>query len=231
MKIYLIRHSLTEGNKKRRYIGRTDEPLCMEGIALLNERMKEYGYPAAKRVYVSPKRRCIQTAQKIYPGQQSVVIEELAECDFGIFENKNYMELSDCPQYQEWVDGGGMLPFPGGESREAFIERSVRGFEYAVEECQKDKVSSAAFVVHGGTIMSIMERYAFPPGGYYDYQTGNGEGYELIIADADTGGIGISDGSFVRGPGVAVSSGPADWASDYGSRKNYKRLFAPDEKR
>ena len=33
--IYLIRHGMTEGNKKQRYIGTTDEPLCPEGKAAL----------------------------------------------------------------------------------------------------------------------------------------------------------------------------------------------------
>ena len=33
---YLIRHSMTKGNLEKRYVGsRTDEPLCREGIALL----------------------------------------------------------------------------------------------------------------------------------------------------------------------------------------------------
>ena len=37
LKILLIRHSMTAGNKLGRYIGaRTDEPLCEEGIHLLS---------------------------------------------------------------------------------------------------------------------------------------------------------------------------------------------------
>lgn len=31
--IFFIRHGATEGNLRRRYIGRTDEPLCEAGIA------------------------------------------------------------------------------------------------------------------------------------------------------------------------------------------------------
>ena len=31
--------------------------------------------------------------------------------------------------------------------------------------------------------MSIMEQYAYPCGDYYDYQVGNGEGYELRVED------------------------------------------------
>ena len=34
-KILLIRHGKTQGNLERRYIGRTDEPLCEAGRAAL----------------------------------------------------------------------------------------------------------------------------------------------------------------------------------------------------
>ena len=42
MRIYLIRHSMTKGNKEKRYIGTTDESLCLEGIRLLEERKGMY---------------------------------------------------------------------------------------------------------------------------------------------------------------------------------------------
>lgn len=34
-------------------------------------------------------------------------------------------------------------------------------------------------VIHGGTIMAIMERFAKPAGSYYDYQAQNGRGFIL----------------------------------------------------
>ena len=89
---YLIRHSMTKGNLEKRYIGsRTDEPLCREGIALL----EGFSYPAGEqveRVIVSPMRRCVQTAQILFPGKELVLEPGLMECDFGAFENKNYKE-------------------------------------------------------------------------------------------------------------------------------------------
>lgn len=213
---------MTEGNRLKRYIGTTDENLCEEGIALLGGRK----YPDVQAIYVSPMKRCRQTAEIIYPGQAYIVVEELAECVFGLFENKNYQELADCVQYQEWIDSNGTLPFPGGESREAFIERSLQGFEKVVKQCRESGIHTAAFVVHGGTIMSIMERYAYPLGDYYDYQVGNGEGYELILADDNSGVYRIRVGSDSGRSQVALSSGAAGRASDYGVGKNYKRLFA-----
>ena len=95
-----------------------------------------------------------------FPGKKLNIIDELAECDFGEFENKNYQELDGNEHYQSWIDSGGLLPFPGGESREEFKRRNVTGFQKAVNGCLRNGISLAALVVHGGTIMNVMEEYA-----------------------------------------------------------------------
>lgn len=178
LKIYLIRHGKTYGNTLGRYIGRTDEALCEEGIQMLSGKV----YPRAEGIYVSPLRRCIETADLIYPDQKVQIIDELAECDFGDFENKNYKELNQNPDYQTWVDSKGSLPFPDGESQEAFRCRCVKGFQKVIADCLKKKRTSAAIVVHGGTIMSILEEYAVPHQDFYFWQTDNGRGY---VAELD----------------------------------------------
>ena len=175
IKIWLIRHGKTEGNKYGRYIGVTDEPLCPDG----QEFLSKLDYPEPDRVYISPMKRCIQTAQILFPKKSLQIIEELAECDFGEFENKNYKELDGNANYQAWIDSNGTLPFPGGESREEFKRRNLRGFERAIAGCIRGGISQAAFVIHGGTIMSILEKVGIPKRSYYDFQTGNGEGYRL----------------------------------------------------
>ena len=118
MRIYLIRHSMTKGNKEKRYIGTTDESLCREGIQLLEERKGMY--PEVTYVYVSPMKRCVQTAEIIYPEMMKAGAyscnEKLRECDFGLFENHNYIELSGCPEYQAWIDSGGKLHFRKGKA-------------------------------------------------------------------------------------------------------------------
>lgn len=173
LKIILLRHSITEGNQKKRYIGTTDEPLCEAGIELLRDKY----YPQGAELFASPLLRCTQTAELIYPGQRIHIIEDLRECDFGEFENKNYIELADNPKYQQWIDSEGTIPFPGGESREEFRWRALRGFERVITYCLKREAPSAAVVVHGGTIMSIMEEYAVPEKGYYEWHVDNGCGY------------------------------------------------------
>ena len=82
IRMYLIRHGSTPGNREHRYIGRTEEDLCEEGILAL----KGQEAPEVQRIYASPMRRCIQTAKILYPGRAPVKIEEFRECDFGSFE-------------------------------------------------------------------------------------------------------------------------------------------------
>ena len=164
--IILIRHGKTYGNTLGRYIGTTDEELCPEGreeLAALRE-CGQYRSICPDLVYVSPLRRCRQTAEILFPGVPQEICRNLRECDFGEFENKNYKELSGNPAYQAWVDSGGTLPFPGGESREAFQERCRAEFARVLRARRKQAGSSAAFVVHGGTIMSILSAYAAPEG-------------------------------------------------------------------
>lgn len=144
LKLILVRHGETQGNKLKRYIGkRTDEPLCPEAGNML----AQLAYPEVQAVYASPMIRCTQTAGILFPGKKLNIIDELAECDFGEFENKNYQELDGNEHYQSWIDSGGLLPFPGGESREEFKRRNVTGFQKAVNGCLRNGISLAALVV------------------------------------------------------------------------------------
>ena len=96
IRLYLIRHGQTPGNKLQRYIGTTDEPLSTEG----KEFLEKLTYPMPEALYVSPLCRCVETAGILFPGKSFHIIEELSECDFGEFENKNYKELSGNQDYQ-----------------------------------------------------------------------------------------------------------------------------------
>ena len=177
MRIYLIRHSMTKGNKEKRYIGTTDESLCLEGIQLLEERKGMY--PEVTYVYVSPMKRCVQTAEIIYPEMMKAGAyscnEKLRECDFGLFENHNYIELSGCPEYQAWIDSDGRLPFPEGEDRECFIRRTMEGFRQMTELAWQENCGQIAAVVHGGSIMAILS--CLMQDDYFAYQVPNLAGY------------------------------------------------------
>lgn len=175
-RLIFIRHGKTRGNLRGAYIGRTDEPLCDEGIAELE--VKEF--PRANVVISSPMKRCIQTADIIYPNVPIKIYNDLRECDFGDFEGKNYAELNGNDDYQAWIDSGGEMTFPNGEGHKEFTDRCCAAFLRAVSECNEKNI---AFVVHGGTVMSVLERFAVPKKGYYDYMIKNGGGYLAELSD------------------------------------------------
>lgn len=185
MELYLIRHGMTPGNREKRYIGVTDEPLCEEGIEQLRQ---SRALPYCPQVFISPLIRCRQTAQILFPDSRPVEIAELAEMNFGIFENRAYAkDLEFSPAYQKWLASMCEDLIPGGESKDAFESRCICGFQKALAMLEDDgfrkayampeDIRCAAFVVHGGTIMSIMHRFAASSRKYYEWNPPNGHGY------------------------------------------------------
>lgn len=179
IKIVLIRHSKTIGNLYGRYIGKTDEHLCEEGVILAQSKI----FPQVSHIYLSPLKRCIETASIIYGGLKPIIIDELRECDFGDFENKNYKDLSGNIDYQKWIDSNGSIPFPNGENPEEFKKRSIIGFDKVVEDIIENKINDVAIIAHGGTIMSILDKYSYPNKDFYCWQVGNCCGYIIEIND------------------------------------------------
>lgn len=174
-----IRHGKTKANQEKRYLGKTEEPLSELGREELSGRR----YPKIQSLFTSPMIRCRQTAELLYPGLSYQCVSEWEEMDFGCFEGKNYEDLKDDADYQRWIDSGGTLPFPKGESREAFIMRCGRGLEYVLEQLPKQETLKnlpVGAIVHGGTIMALLSRYG-SCGDYFDYQCQNGEGYRCQV--------------------------------------------------
>lgn len=177
LKLLMIRHGRTFGNTLGRYIGTTDEHLLeSESVDLLKMQPEP-----VECVFLSPMLRCRETADLLFPGQEQVILEGFRECDFGEFENKNYQELSGNPAYQKWIDSDGTLGFPGGETQVEFKKRCLKAFDEMVRICCRRNYGNVGMVVHGGTIMSILEAYGFPRAGYFDWQVKNAEGYKIRV--------------------------------------------------
>ncbi|MBR6477844.1 MAG: histidine phosphatase family protein [Lachnospiraceae bacterium] len=177
IELILIRHGKTPGNEEKRYIGKTQESLSKKGREELLGKKGLFG--ECELLFASPMKRCLESCECLWPGKRAFVIPEFEEIDFGRFEGKNYQELSKDPDYQAWIDSGGTMAFPEGESREMFQKRCLAGFEKVLRKLQnigegKENVR-VAVVVHGGTIMSVLS--ALYGGDYYDYQIPNASGY------------------------------------------------------
>ena len=186
MKLFMIRHGATAGNLEKRYVGRTDEGLTEQAVSDLKEealKLREISGNVAA-IITSPMKRCLETAEilfpeKLYEHVPRIQKAGLSECDFGTFEYKNYLELSGDAEYQHFIDTMGAEGFPGGESTETFKARTVKAFRENLARLSletEDPDKTLVFVVHGGTIMAVMEALAKERKSYYDWQVGNGEG-------------------------------------------------------
>lgn len=139
MKLWLIRHGMTKGNQGHRYVGTTDESLLPEEKERLQARAADMDFHPSV-VFVSPARRCRETAACLFPGDTSkfIVVPEFMEMNFGAFEYMSWQEIDQDSDpahraaYQRYIDSGGETAFPGGESKAAFTKRVCDGFERAV---------------------------------------------------------------------------------------------------
>lgn len=176
--VQLIRHGKTKENLEKRFAGgKTDSSLCEQGIAEIKQFSKDNVYENCELLFSSPMKRCLETANLIFPDSNIQTIEDFRELNFGLFENKNHAELDGNPLYQKWLDSGGKGEIPQGENFQSFVQRSLKGFKDMISFSRENSVSA---VVHGGTIMAIL--YALNGGDYYEYMCSNGHGYIFEVS-------------------------------------------------
>lgn len=211
LRIALIRHATTEGNKRGVYLGcGSDNGISESGrVSTLefSEHMRKSvsdkceitEYYENALLFVSPLKRCAETADILFPGKTKIVIDEIKEMDFGDFEGLGYEDLNGNAYYQEWIDSDGQLPFPNGEDKEGFIKRTMDGFEKILRKCYETcsrKESDEAFqdavvICHAGTVMAVMS--SLTGMNYFDFHVDNLGGY---ILEAKTDGNKIFDLAF-----------------------------------
>lgn len=174
MRVMLIRHGMTAGNAASLYIGRTDEPLCREGMV---QAQNVEGDSGLLHVYVSPMLRAMETAQILFPNAEQTAIPDLREMDFGNFEGRSAEQMKNDPEYISWVDGMCRGICPGGESHDDFIRRTTAAF-YAIVRKSRDDVT---LVTHGGVIMAVMTEFAVPKREFYEWHVQNLGGYSAQV--------------------------------------------------
>lgn len=181
MKVCLTRHGRTSGNARHCYLGcATDEPLSEEGRAAARALPANEG---VSLVYTSGMRRTEETASILYPNASHVVVPDLREMDFGRFEGKNHGDLKDDAEYRAWVEGGCREACPGGEAVGGFARRCVAAFRKVMAEEEAKGSPEVRFVVHGGTIMSLLGTLARPARDYFDCFCANVETWECSWED------------------------------------------------
>ncbi len=180
-KLYLIRHGMTKGNVEGRFVGRSDLPLCPEGIHQLHKLKEDYDYPDVQKVYSSPMLRCVQSAEILYPNRLLQRIDRLREYDFGVFEGQQAKDLAGTEMFLRWNQSGMSAPPEGAESITSFAERVAAGLQEILDDMMKNNITSAAAILHGGVILNLLSVFAYPKRDPMMWMTPCGTGFTALI--------------------------------------------------
>lgn len=149
--LHLIRHEKTMANRRRQYIGWTDEPIVQTELEVTLPIVPEV-------VYGSDLLRCKQTAACYFPQAHYIADVRLRESHFGQFEMKTYEQLQDDPRYRAWIDCPGNNPPPDGERFTTFEKRVTEAIDEIVSQD-----GAYTFVVHGGVIRLLLAQFSKRP--------------------------------------------------------------------
>ncbi len=158
--IYIIRHGLTESNKKKIYAGWNDECLCQEGVFNLFEigrKLKEF---KIERIFSSPIRRAIQTAEVInsFLNKRIEIEENLKEMKMGPWEGLSENEVAERfpNEWKIWNLRPSELKIDGREKLEELQIRALNGIRRISEDLDRSRVLA---VTHVAIIRVLMIYY------------------------------------------------------------------------
>ena len=179
--VYLFRHGLTKGNINAQYIGHTDLPITTDSISALKNIKAKHHYPEVDAVFVSPLKRCIESAEIMFPKNNPLVINDLIEYNFGEFEGCTADDLKNNDDFKAWLRGDMHARPPYGESNAEFFARVCSAFEKIVDGMIKSGTETAAIVGHAGVLMAILACYGLPEAPMAHWQMEAGYGFKLSI--------------------------------------------------
>lgn len=177
MVITLFRHGLTEGNKRRAYMGWNDSPLSEEAVTQLTAIKLE---PSHYDYFISSDlNRCLATMKLLFPEVSPEKYTEFRELHFGDFQEKTYEDLKKDKAYQLWLKDSFQYSPPNGESFGQFVERIDKGWDRLVRQILANHIRNPFIVTHGGVIKYILQQYAPNEKDFWDWHVTHGNGYEL----------------------------------------------------
>jgi alpha-ribazole phosphatase/probable phosphoglycerate mutase len=158
--IYIIRHGLTESNKKKIYAGWSDECLCEEGVVNLFEigrKLKEF---KIERIFSSPIRRTIQTAEVInsFLNKRIEIEENLKEMKMGLWGGLSENEVAERfpNELKIWNSRPSKLKIDDRETLEELQIRALNGIRRISEDLDRSRILA---VTHVAIIRVLMIYY------------------------------------------------------------------------
>lgn len=152
LRLYFMRHGETVWNTERRYQGMTDIELSDEGLRQAECAAKRFKNIKIDKIYASPLKRAMKTAEKIAAekGLEIISEDDFREIHFGEWEGKTVPELTEKygESYTNFIREPHKYGFPGEGSVENVINRIKPGIDRLIAE----EKGNVLIVSHGGII-------------------------------------------------------------------------------
>ena len=181
-RLSILRHGLTEANENGIYIGKTDYPLSEAGREALEDKYDNYEYPKVQRVYSSPLERAVQSAEILFPEREIVIVDDLREMDFGVFEGVSVDQLVELDSFKKWLKGGLDNPPPNGESLRSMMTRCYSALNLMILDMMKNGFTHTGVITHSGILMNMMSCFGLPKMKPMEFACDPGEGYEILVS-------------------------------------------------
>ncbi len=156
-RLFLVRHGITDHNSSHKFLGHTDVELSDEGfrqVEKLRDRMVKEKFDV---IYSSDLKRARSTAEVISAGHNTEIIScsELREINYGETESLTYGEIKQrYPELAEAISNlSPELSFPGGESLQGFITRTLKFLDRLEERSPEQRI---LIVAHGGPMRTLL---------------------------------------------------------------------------
>ena len=181
-RVVLVRHAETEESARGRCYGRLDVRLSPRGLRQAQGLAVALADVPLAAVYASPLARAVDTARPVAAarGLEPIVLDALAELDFGEVEGLRYDEIeAERPElFRAWMDEPARVCFPGGEGLSDLRVRVLPALEQIRARHEREAV---AVVAHGGVIRVVLAEAL-------DFEDG-----ALFRLDQAEGGVSVVD--------------------------------------
>ena len=184
--LYIIRHGETELNSKHVLQGRSDHALNFHGFDQGKKAanwLKSPGITISK-VYSSPLKRAIQTAELVAEGATITTDERLLEMDYGPYEGMSLLKPKK--EVLKFFSDFANNPAPEGmEQLSDVVARTGEFVETIKEECEKEDILISTHAIAMKGILEYLDADA--KGKYWSKHIGNCEIYQVECADGAYG--------------------------------------------
>ena len=183
--IYIVRHGQTEMNNRKVLQGRSNYPLNDAGIAQAQKAADILRHISFMKVYTSPLKRAVQTAEIIAPNVSAVIDDRLIEMDYGPYEGADLNRLP--PEMLMFFSDFAHNPAPDGMEQLSSVVERAGSFLEEIRNLEGDMLIST----HAIAMKGILEYLTPGSGGaYWSKYIGN---CAVYAAENNNGTIGVPE--------------------------------------